>query len=193
MIRRIHKAALVAAATSCALLAIGALCHALGARINTSRSIPVGLYWTSGRDVARGAYVLVCPPQVGVMAEARRRGYLPAGFCPGGYGFMMKQVAALREDVVNIDNAGVKVNGVLLPWSAPLAQDAHGRPMPRYQSTDFIIGNSEVLLMSDVSSTSFDARYFGPVNLAQIRSVIVPVLVWHGTGQKPHSPHAQAR
>lgn len=179
MKRSLRKAGIAVLIAGCVLLAAGALCYAAGARVNTTKSIPVGLYWTSDRQAERGAYVLLCPPQVGVVAEARRRDYLPAGFCPGGYGFMMKKIAALKEDVVDISDAGVAVNGVLLPLSAPLRHDGAGRPMPRYQATHFIIGNSEVLLMSDVSSTSFDGRYIGPVNRAQIRSVIVPVLVWH--------------
>jgi type IV secretory pathway protease TraF len=32
--------------------------------------------------------------------------------------------------------------------------------------------------MSDVSRTSFDGRYFGPISRAQIRTVIVPVFTW---------------
>lgn len=182
-------AALAAPIAGSVVLAVGALCHLAGARVNTSKSIPVGLYWTSDRPVERGAYVVLCPPQVGVVAEALRRGYLSAGFCPGGYGFMMKKVAALANDVVDIGNAGVAVNGALLPLSAPLRQDAAGRPMPRYQATHFVIGNSEVLLMSDVSSTSFDGRYIGPVNRAQIEAVIVPVLIRHDE-RPPHSTPA---
>ncbi|MGL4447802.1 MAG: hypothetical protein ACRCUZ_08805 [Shewanella sp.] len=37
---------------------------------------------------------------------------------------------------------------------------------------------NEVLLMSDVSRTSFDGRYFGPVSRVQIRHVIRPLLTW---------------
>jgi hypothetical protein len=37
--------------------------YAAGARINTTKSIPVGLYWTSSAPVEKGAYVLFCPPQ----------------------------------------------------------------------------------------------------------------------------------
>jgi type IV secretory pathway protease TraF len=44
-----------------------------------------------------------------------------------------------------------------------------GRPLPRFQADRYTLGNAEVLLMSDVSGTSFDGRYFGPINRSQIR------------------------
>nr|WP_289847564.1 S26 family signal peptidase [Celeribacter halophilus] len=50
--------------------------------------------------------------------------------------------------------------------------------MPRYQTSQYTLGNSELLLMSDVSGTSFDARYFGPVNRSQVKAVIRPVFTW---------------
>lgn len=160
------------------LIAMTALCYAIGVRINTSPSIPLGLYWTSSQPMTKGAYVLFCPPQVGVIAEARARGYLSSGFCPGDYGYMMKKISAVKDDTVVISDTGVSVNGTLLPFSAPLNEDKAGRPLPRYQSANFVIGNSELLLMSDRSGTSFDGRYFGPVNRAQIKTVIVPVMTW---------------
>ena len=160
------------------MIAMAALCYAIGVRINTSPSIPLGLYWTSSLPLTKGAYVLFCPPQVGVIAEARARGYLSSGFCPGDYGYMMKKILAVKDDTVVISDTGVSVNGTLLPFSVPLNKDKAGRPLPRYQSTNFVIGNSELLLMSDRSGTSFDGRYFGPINRAQIKTVIVPVLTW---------------
>ena len=51
-----------APSVSSPVLLLGVACHALGARINTTRSIPIGLYWTSGAPVEKGAYVLFCPP-----------------------------------------------------------------------------------------------------------------------------------
>ncbi|MDB5533415.1 MAG: TraF peptidase [Hyphomicrobiales bacterium] len=161
-----------------AILLLGAGCYAIGARVNTSKSIPVGLYWTSSAPVEKGAYVLFCPPEVGVFVEARKRGYLAAGFCPGGNGYMMKRVSAATNDRVSIATEGVRVNGQLLPFSVPLATDRAGRQLPRFQASRFVLGDSEVLLMSDVSDTSFDGRYFGPVNRTQIRTVIMPVFTW---------------
>ena len=161
-----------------AVIVLGVLCYAVGVRVNTSKSIPLGVYWVSNKPVAKGAYVLFCPPQVGVIVEAKRRGYLASGFCPGDYGYLMKKISAAKDDAVTISSTGVSVNGALLPFSAPLSRDRAGRPLPRYQANQFIIGNSEFLLMSDMSGTSFDGRYFGPVNGSQIKTVIVPVITW---------------
>lgn len=166
------------AATGVVALAACALLYAAGARINTTKSVPVGLYWASDEVATKGAYVLFCPPQVGVIAEAKRRGYLSGGFCPGGYGYMMKKIVATKNDAVTISDAGVSVNGTVLPFSAPLSRDRAGRPLPRYQTASFIVGNSELLFMSDRSGTSFDARYFGPVSRVQVKTVVVPVATW---------------
>lgn len=163
------------------LLLLGLASHASGIRINTTRSIPVGLYIASSAPMEKGAHVLFCPPphfNGGVFELARERGYIGAGFCPGGYGLMMKRVLAVGRDVVDIDVDGVRVNGELLALSAPAKVDQAGRPMPHYRTSGVILGDAEVLLMSDVSATSFDSRYFGPVRRAQIESVIVPLVIW---------------
>jgi conjugative transfer signal peptidase TraF len=162
---------------SAAVLALGIVCYAVGVRVNTTRSIPVGLYLTSSAPVNKGAYVLFCPPPSAVFDEARQRRYIAGGSCPGGYGYMMKKVLAVQSDAVDVSDDGVRVNGELLPLSAPLKADKAGRPLVRYQANRYALGNSEVLLMSDVSSTSFDSRYFGPIHVAHIKSVIVPVFV----------------
>lgn len=161
-----------------AVLLAGVGLYSAGARVNTTKSIPVGIYWMTDAPVEKGAYVVFCPPQVGVFDDAKERGYIGAGFCPGGYGFMMKRVLAAKDDQVAVTNDGVTVNGQLLPLSAPLATDKAGRQLPRYQATHYTLGNSELLLMSDVSGTSFDGRYYGPISRNQIKGVIRPVVTW---------------
>jgi conjugative transfer signal peptidase TraF len=163
---------------SAAAFAVGLACYGAGVCVNTTKSIPIGLYLTSSSAIKKGAYVMFCPPPSGVFDEARQRGYIGGGLCPGGYGYMMKKVLAAKSDAIDVSDDGVRVNGELLPLSAPLKVDKAGRPLPRYQASSYALGNSEVLLMSDVSRTSFDGRYFGPINLAQIKAVIVPVFVW---------------
>ena len=162
-----------------AVLLLGAACYAAGVRVNTTKSIPLGLYWTSSAPVSKGAYVLWCPPKAGVFDDAKERGYIGAGFCRGsGYGYMMKRVLAAKNDVVTVSDDGVRVNGELLPLSKPIKIDSAGRPLPRFQADHYTLGNSEVLLMSDVSGKSFDSRYFGPIDLSQIKTVIRPVITW---------------
>lgn len=157
---------------------LGLLCFAVGLRVNTTRSIPVGLYWLTTAPVTKGQYVIVCPPETFLFDEAKQRGYIGAGFCPGGYGFMMKRVLATANDRVEMTGEGMRINGKLLPSSMPQGTDKAGRTMPRYLPSVYILGKSELLLMSDVSGTSFDGRYFGPVDLLQVRGVIRPVLTW---------------
>lgn len=159
-------------------LVLAAAAAFAGARVNTTRSIPVGLYWTSSEPVEKGAYVLFCPPQLAMFDDAKGRGYIGAGFCEGGYGYMMKRVLAAKGDAVTVAEDGVRVNGALLSHSVPIKADTAGRPLPRYQFDTYILGSFEVLLMSDVSATSFDGRYFGPINRSQIKTVIQPVITW---------------
>jgi conjugative transfer signal peptidase TraF len=166
------------AIASIAVLALGAAGYLAGARINTTQSIPVGLYWTSGKPVVKGTYVLFCPPEANVFAVAKARGYIGAGFCPGGYGFMMKRVVAANGDTVSISDDGVRVNAELLPLSVPLRMDKAGRSLERFGNSRFSLDGSEVLLMSDVTGASFDSRYFGPIDRSQIKTVISPVITW---------------
>ena len=72
----------------------------------------------------------------------------------------------------------MRVNGELLAHSKPIQADKSGRPLPRFQASTYTLGSAELLLMSDVSDTSFDGRYFGPVNRSQVQTVIRPVITW---------------
>jgi conjugative transfer signal peptidase TraF len=94
MKRLLKRIALGVTATSLGGLLLTAVGYAAGARINTTRSIPAGLYWASSAPVGKGAYVMFCPPQAAVFADARERGYIGAGVCPGGYGYLMKRILA---------------------------------------------------------------------------------------------------
>jgi conjugative transfer signal peptidase TraF len=117
MKRFLKRVSVATAVAGVSLLLLGAMAYASGARINSTRSIPVGVYWLSSDPVVKGAYVIFCPPQVAVFDEAKARGYIGAGFCPGEYGYMMKRVLAAKNDAVSITAEGVRVNGELLPLS----------------------------------------------------------------------------
>ena len=154
------------------------LAHQSGLRLNTTGSIPLGLYRMSHDPIVNGAYVLWCPPKRPEFDLAKERGYIGAGFCPGGYGYMMKKVVASGHDIVSVTDEGVLINGKLIPASQPFEADSMGRPLPRFRVTDHVLASTELLLMSDTNSRSFDARYFGPVHRAHIQSRVYPVWTW---------------
>ncbi|EJA8139881.1 conjugative transfer signal peptidase TraF [Escherichia coli] len=163
-----------------ASLISGVVCglgYAAGLRINTTKSIPVGLYKISSHPAKTGEYVIFCPPQKPIFDEAQERGYIGSGFCPGGYGEMMKKILAAKGDEVAFRRDGVYVNGQLLPYSKPLSVDPGGRPLP-IRNEVYTLSKSELLLMTDRSASSFDGRYFGPVTASQIISTVSPIITW---------------
>lgn len=161
----------------CLVVAL-ALAHEAGLRLNTTRSIPLGLYLMSSDPIQKGAYVLFCPPERPEFDMAKERGYIGAGFCRGGYGYMMKKVLASGHDRVSVTDDGVRINGTLLPASQPMEADSMGRSLPRFRVNNHRLAPSELLLMSDTNSRSFDARYFGPIHRDHIQSLIHPIFTW---------------
>lgn len=154
------------------------IAYALGFRLNTTHSIPIGVYRVSGKEAIKGDYVIFCPPVRGDFTDALERGYIVSGFCEGGYGNMMKELAGVAGDSVEISRNGVSVNGVLLPHSKPLEKDGLGRILTPHYIFKRHLRNGEVLLMTNRLDNSFDARYFGILNINQLDAVIVPVWVW---------------
>lgn len=161
-----------------ALIAGAFLLVVAGARINTSDSIPRGLYWMVNRPIVSGDYVIFCPPRQALFQQALVRGYINHGVCPGGFGYLMKQVRATQGDRVSILFSGVWVNGQYLRHSRPFLRDGAGRSLPQLTLTNHALNESELLLMTNQSPLSFDARYFGVLSQSQIKAVIVPILTW---------------
>lgn len=150
----------------------------LGLKINTTGSTPIGLYKTVSGDWSKGDYVLFCPSETKVFLEGRKRGYINAGLCKGGYGLMIKKILAAKGDVVSSGVDGVFVNGEKLISSTPKVRDGNGNPMQIFKAEKVVLDEQQVLLMSDSSENSFDARYFGLVNKSQIKSKIQPLFNW---------------
>ncbi len=173
-----RRAVLMGMLISAALLTVLGAAQLAGVRINTSNSIPKGVYWLTNRPVAVGEYVIFCPPNTRIFQEARARGYIQPGFCHGGFGHMMKHVAAIAGDTVSTMGSGVWVNGVRLPYSHAYALDGHGRSLPSWISNHYTLKRSELLLMTDQSARSFDARYFGVLNQTHVQAVIRPLITF---------------
>lgn len=178
MKRLTKKASTMMAIASFIFICFTGLLTISGARFNTSKSIPQGLYWMTKKPIQKGEYVLFCPPQKAIFEKALRRGYIHSGFCPGGFGYMMKRVVATQGDVVSINSWGVWVNNRFVEHSVPHPADEQGRTLPELNLRQYQLNNSELLLMTDQSTMSFDARYFGLITRSQVKAVISPVLTW---------------
>jgi conjugative transfer signal peptidase TraF len=156
---------------------IGAAAGAAGWRINTSASLPRGLYRLERRPACRGCLVLACAPRwAGELAGGR--GYLPRGDCPGGVKPLGKIVLAAAGDWVEVREEGLAVNGRTVAGSAAQAADRAGRPLPHLARGRWRLKGGELWLFSP-HPRSFDSRYFGAVPAGSVRGALSPV--WTGS------------
>jgi len=162
-----------------ALVAVGVsvgtfqFCGFLGLRINTSPSLPVGLYFTSADDNAN--LVEFCPAEP-FATLAIVRGYRDAGACSDGAAPLLKPVVAKAGDMVELSARGMSVNGVLLPNTAPLSKDTKGRPLEAWPFGRYLVAPQTVWVASSYHPRSFDSRYFGPLSTSAIRAHVKPLL-----------------
>lgn len=174
-----RRTALAAGLVLAILFAGVFLADRCGYRINPTPSVPVGIWRVlplPGK-IERGQVVSICPPPAAVFIEARDRGYIGAGHCPGGFEPMLKTVGALGGDVIEQTPAGLLINGNAIAGSAALAADGAGRPLPQPGRSSFTLRASEVFFLSTADARSFDSRYFGPLPLLVIEGLAVPVWV----------------
>lgn len=141
--------------------------------INTTESFPVGIYKKLERGFKKGDLVLVCPPERPIFQEALKLGLLSPGLCPGGLGYLIKQIAAAEGDFVEISEAGVIINGECLKNS----QRQSLRLAHKEKRVCRKLHN-EVVLMSP-HSLSFDSRYFGTVPVSSVITPLEPHILWN--------------
>mgnify|MGYP001168734487 CR=1 FL=1 len=166
---------LLTAAAASALLAILAGSFG-GFRINMTPSEPIGLWrilpldW----DPAVGDMVFVCLPRSALVDEARSRGYLRRGLCESGYAPLIKTVAAVSGQQVEIIRA-VRIDGEEIPHSALAQVDGMGRPLLAARNGRIPPGH--VFLHSPFPG-SWDSRYFGSVPTSSIIGLAEEVLTF---------------
>jgi conjugative transfer signal peptidase TraF len=137
-----------------------------GVRINTSPSLPVGVYLVADDD--NGNLVEFCPAEP-FAALALRRGYRDPGVCADGGAPLLKPVVARPGDLVQLSVLGISVNGLLLPNTAPLAKDTNGRTLQAWPAGRYRVAPGTIWVSSSYHARSFDSRYFGPIHLTAIR------------------------
>lgn len=146
-----------------------------GLRINSTTSMPRGVYRSIGGAVKPGSIVAVCLPSA-ISRFGMERGYLGAGSCPDGVEPVVKVVAAVAGDVVEVSGQGVAVNGSPLPNSRPLERDRGGRELLAYSTAPRRLEPGELWLFSPYEERSWDSRYFGPVPSECVTDVVVPLV-----------------
>jgi len=147
----------------------------LGVRVNTSYSLPMGLYIATSDPAA--ALIEFCP--VGPLArQSSERGYRTPGItCSDGAVPLLKPIVARDGDHVEMTPVGIKVNGALLPKTAPVAKDALSRPLMPWPFGIYQVEPGTVWVASTYHRGSYDSRYMGPISVSQIRRRLKPLWI----------------
>ncbi len=144
-------------------------------KINTTDSMPIGIYVMRSDTIAPGRIVVACPPE----AAARiglENGYLEHGSCTTGAAPVLKYVAATGGSHVAVTDSGILINGRLLDNSVARRNDHRGRVIPHVHIGTYRLGEDEVWLYSP-ASWSWDSRYFGPISTKEIVGSASPLLI----------------
>ena len=145
-------------------------------RPNLSTSMPRRLYVLDRWNDAprRGTVVAVCLPRE-TACLAARRGYLGPGECACNTSPLIKKIAGLAPDVVEVRESGVLVNGTMLPHSARRARDSQTRTVPQVRAGLYRLEAGTAWLYGESDPRSWDSRYFGPVPLAGLIGQVHPI------------------
>ncbi len=162
-----------AAVTMSALAASGFIG---GYRLNLTPSEPLGLWRIEElqRPVGIGDLVFLCPPMTATFTEAWRRGYLRRGLCAGGFAPLIKTVAALPGQRIEITDH-VLIDGRSVPASSVSREDGEGRVL--LPDPGGVVPPQHLFLHSSFAS-SYDSRYFGPVPDSGLLGLARPVFTF---------------
>ncbi len=145
-----------------------------GFRINLTPSEPLGLWriGTLDQPAALGDIVFICPPDTPAFRLGLERGYLHRGLCPGWFSPLIKTVAAIDGQHIEV-GASISIDGRPLAHSQLHAADAQGRTLAPFAGG--IVPPAHLFLHSDFAG-SYDSRYFGPIPSAGLLGLAHPVL-----------------
>jgi conjugative transfer signal peptidase TraF len=121
-----RRFAICALLLGAALAGAGGSARLAGLRVNTTPSMPVGLWQVSERPerLQPGEVVSLCPDDGEVFRLARVRGYRLRGNCDGDFAPLIKPVVAVAGDRVTVSAAGLAVNGQPIANSRAARVDA---------------------------------------------------------------------
>ena len=162
------------AAAYCAFIG---MCAGIGVRFNLSESLPGFLYVVASDDSPLIEFCLEGP----FAALANARGYRRPGVCPDGAAPMIKPVVAREGDHVEVSPHGIRVNGILLPNTAPKPMDSHGQALVHFPFGTYFVPAGLIWVASEYNAFSFDSRYYGPLSTTCIRHHVRRVQLLPGT------------
>ena len=177
MIGRLPLATWLGAATMLAALDVT---YVDGLRLNTTPSMPIGLWQVSPsvpEQLHHGSIVTVCLPETPIVRVGFERGYIHSGSCPEGLEPVVKPVAALQGDAVTVRPTGILVNGLPVSGTAQLARDSGGRVLNPMRAGVYVVDPGQVWVLAGRDRRSFDSRYFGPVPVSAIQAEAHPFWV----------------
>ncbi|MFW5498413.1 MULTISPECIES: conjugative transfer signal peptidase TraF [unclassified Maridesulfovibrio] len=149
------------------------LLHELGFRFNFTDSMPHGIYQIVPGKPGRGDLITFSITEDNPYFQiSLERNYLGLN----GNRPLLKTLAGLPGDSVDISAEGVCINSELLPHTQARSSDRYGRQLPIFLNST-VIPSSKSLALSTYTENSFDGRYFGLVDMDQVRRVI-PILTF---------------
>ena len=136
---------------------------------NPSESAPHGWYGVGlPRDLSIDTFVLVSLPDAFTRLADERR-YLPRSVP------LLKRVAAVAGQHVCERDGLVEIDGN--PVTRARKIDGAGRRLDAWAGCQ-TLAVGELFLLSATSDSSFDSRYFGPIDHARVIGRAVPVWTW---------------
>jgi len=139
--------------------------------VNTTHSMPLGLYYRTAAPIGKGSLISY---RLDVQLPAQSLG-IERGYDRDGVP-LLKRVVAACGDKVSVRANGVFVDGVLIPNSVPEVHDKQSRKLERAPLEDYTLRPGEAFLVGD-TSTSWDSRYFGTVSVTNC-TAFSPVFTW---------------
>ena len=151
------------------------LALALKLRINTTASMPIGLYREGPPHFERGTWVVFCLPER-FAAIGRERSYLRKGSCFDESQELMKEIVAVPGDRIALTPDGLTVNGRAIPGTAPHAVDRNRRALAHAPFAEKALPPGDFWVLGLARQLSWDSRYFGPVPRDHIFGTAIPIL-----------------
>ena len=145
--------------------------------INTSSSMPVGIYYRTTKPISN--------IQVGDVVLLDNKKMLKQPFFKQGLDNeyftleenLLKKVVAVHNDILSINIGGLVVNGKLQSNSEITIQDSFNDILFWRIIKSYKIKENELVVLG-TSLKSFDSRYFGPIQKFCVSSIVKPLITF---------------